>query len=114
MNNAIRWRVLNRDAFTCQYCGRSAPHVVLQVDHVEPRRWGGADDLDNLVTSCWRCNQGKKDRDGRDGLSEKNANEYALSAGRAQSMLDVLVNAYAAEIDCTPGDVWEWLDGEVS
>lgn len=54
-----RWRVLVRDGFTCRYCGRMAPDVVLEVDHVVPRSVGGSDDEDNLVTACYDCNQGK-------------------------------------------------------
>jgi len=38
-----------RDKFTCQYCGRKAPEVVLEVDHVFPQSKGGKDEMDNLV-----------------------------------------------------------------
>jgi hypothetical protein len=57
-----RFEVFKRDKFTCQYCGRAAPDVVLQADHIDPKASGGPDDLLNLVTSCFDCNQGKKDR----------------------------------------------------
>ena len=63
-NLSIRFRVLERDGFKCVYCGRS-PHkdndVELQVDHVFPRSKGGDDTIENLVTSCFECKQGKKD-----------------------------------------------------
>lgn len=49
MNLTQRWRVFERDAFSCQYCRRSAPHVILQMDHIEPRSHGGSDDISNLV-----------------------------------------------------------------
>ena len=55
-----RFLVLDRDNFTCQYCGRKAPEVELQVDHIIPIASGGEATFDNLVTSCWGCNQGKK------------------------------------------------------
>ena len=55
----LRFEVFKRDKFTCQYCGRSAPDVVLQVDHVEPVAEGGTNDILNLVTSCVDCNSGK-------------------------------------------------------
>lgn len=58
----VRFEVFKRDKFTCQYCGRSAPDVILQVDHIEPRSKGGSDDLLNLVTSCRGCNAGKSNR----------------------------------------------------
>lgn len=56
---ALRWQILERDKFTCQYCGRSAPSVPLEVDHIIPRADGGTDQPDNLVCACWSCNRGK-------------------------------------------------------
>ena len=58
----IRFEVFKRDKFTCQYCGRSAPDVVLQVDHIKPMSKGGGDDILNLATSCFDCNSGKSNR----------------------------------------------------
>lgn len=57
-----RFEVFKRDSFTCQYCGRAAPDVTLQVDHISPVSKGGANDVMNLVTSCAECNSGKSDR----------------------------------------------------
>ena len=54
-----RFEVFKRDAFTCQYCGRKPPDVTLHVDHVVPSSRGGADGMENLVTSCATCNLGK-------------------------------------------------------
>lgn len=54
-----RYKVLQRDNFTCQYCGRSAPEVRLEVDHIKPRVSGGRDSKSNLVTCCQSCNRGK-------------------------------------------------------
>jgi hypothetical protein len=55
----LRFQVLARDNFTCQYCGRKAPDVQLQVDHVKARKNGGTNEVDKLVTSCVDCNIGK-------------------------------------------------------
>lgn len=55
----LRWQILARDSFTCQYCGKGAPDVQLEVDHKVSLADGGTDSLDNLVTSCWACNRGK-------------------------------------------------------
>lgn len=55
----LRWKVLKRDKFTCQYCGQKAPDVVLEVDHRTPVSYGGRDEEDNLITSCQECNRGK-------------------------------------------------------
>jgi len=58
-----RFRVLNRDNFTCRYCGQSAPSVVLHVDHITPVCFGGDNDEDNLVAACQDCNAGKSTED---------------------------------------------------
>lgn len=57
----IRFEVLKRDSFRCQYCGVTAPDVVLHIDHIEAVANGGTNDLTNLITSCEGCNLGKSD-----------------------------------------------------
>lgn len=57
-----RFEVFKRDEFTCQYCGRKSPEVVLEADHIVPVAGGGSDDVVNLRTSCWECNRGKSDK----------------------------------------------------
>ncbi|MCL2518400.1 MAG: HNH endonuclease [Oscillospiraceae bacterium] len=59
LSRKLRFEVLKRDRFTCQYCGKKSPDVTLQIDHVTPVSKGGTDDIINLVTSCPDCNQGK-------------------------------------------------------
>lgn len=59
ISNSLRFRVLTRDNFTCRYCGRKAPDVVLEVDHVVPVSAGGRDTEDNLVAACFDCNRAK-------------------------------------------------------
>lgn len=54
-----RFEVFKRDRFTCSYCGRTPPDVLLEVDHVTPRAAGGSDEIENLTTSCQDCNRGK-------------------------------------------------------
>lgn len=56
---SVRFEVFKRDMFTCQYCGRKAPEVVLEIDHIIPVAEGGTNDFVNLVTSCMDCNRGK-------------------------------------------------------
>jgi len=55
----LRFEILRRDNFTCRYCGASAPHTALAIDHVIPVVLGGGDDPTNLVTACIDCNAGK-------------------------------------------------------
>lgn len=65
----MRFEVFKRDKFTCQYCGRSAPDVTLEVDHIKPVAKGGKNELLNLITSCMDCNRGK----GKTELSDDSA-----------------------------------------
>lgn len=58
----LRFTVFHRDGFTCQYCGSQPPAVVLVADHILAVANGGATVLDNLITSCEACNQGKSDK----------------------------------------------------
>jgi len=62
MKKKTRFEVFQRDGFTCQYCGRKPPEVVLEVDHIMPRSKNGSDDMENLITSCFDCNRGKRDK----------------------------------------------------
>lgn len=58
----LRWRVLQRDRFTCCACGASpalSPGVELHVDHIVPWSKGGETVLENLQTLCSVCNLGK-------------------------------------------------------
>lgn len=59
ISNTIRFEIFKRDSFKCQYCGRSAPDIILEVDHINPIANGGDDDPTNLITSCFDCNRGK-------------------------------------------------------
>lgn len=59
LGNAARFKILQRDGFTCQYCGRTPPSVVLHVDHVVSVAEGGGNEDENLVAACSDCNHGK-------------------------------------------------------
>jgi adenine-specific DNA methylase len=57
-----RFEIFQRDNFTCQYCGRKPPEVILEVDHyLIPKSKSGKWHKDNLITSCKDCNLGKSD-----------------------------------------------------
>lgn len=55
-----RFNVLVRDSFTCQYCGASKSETELNRDHVVPRQQGGRTTWENIVASCYTCNNKKK------------------------------------------------------
>ena len=60
----LRFKVLQRDGFRCQYCGRGAREdgVVLHADHVISVVAGGETNEGNLMTACASCNLGKATR----------------------------------------------------
>lgn len=68
ISKTVRFEVFKRDSFQCQYCGASAPDVLLQIDHIKPIARGGTNEITNLITACAGCNAGKKDRPLHDSI----------------------------------------------
>jgi hypothetical protein len=64
--------VFKRDNYTCQYCGSVGKK--LEADHIIPFSKGGSDNVENLTTSCIRCNRQKKDKSVDDFIKWKNKN----------------------------------------
>ena len=62
ISQKLRFEIFKRDSFKCQYCGASAPEVILHVDHMKPVVKNGTNDMTNLITSCEGCNFGKGKR----------------------------------------------------
>lgn len=54
-----RENVYTRDNFTCQYCGVKKKANELNRDHVMPRSRGGKTTWENIVTTCYPCNEKK-------------------------------------------------------
>ena len=52
--------IFRRDDYACQYWGTRTDNLTL--DHVIPRRLGGAHSWENLVTACRECNHRKGGR----------------------------------------------------
>jgi 5-methylcytosine-specific restriction endonuclease McrA len=57
-----RVNVYTRDGFRCQYCGERKDARDLNYDHVVPRLRGGKTVWENIVTSCYPCNDRKGSR----------------------------------------------------
>lgn len=55
-----RRNILIRDNHTCQYCGKKSSDLTL--DHLIPRKFGGASTWENLVSACKECNNKKGDK----------------------------------------------------
>lgn len=105
LKKSIRFEVLKRDAFTCQYCGAKAPDVLLHIDHVMPVASGGSDEIYNLVTSCQPCNAGKKDK----LLSDKSALSVAKNSAAAiqaeAEQMQMLIEWHKALKQHCPGEM---------
>ena len=46
----------------CQYCGASPRkniNIKLHIDHINPKKNGGNNNKENLITACSDCNLGK-------------------------------------------------------
>lgn len=124
-----RFEVFKRDNFTCRYCGRTTPAVVLEVDHIVPRCEGGSNDPLNLTTACWECNRGKAGNPlenviiGEDPTEravlmlerERQLREYdAVLAGLLERRIDLaqdLLNFWCEEslVESVPRRQFQWL-----
>jgi len=89
VSQGLRFAVLDRDGFRCKYCGKTAGESKLEVDHVIPVTLGGDDTMDNLATSCKKCNRGKA------GL--------ALGDGETDSELAMRLKALDRRVDILTG-----------
>lgn len=59
----LREKIMLRDNYTCQSCGRYMPDEVgLQIDHIIPVAKGGKTVPSNLQVLCSKCNGSKSDK----------------------------------------------------
>ena len=91
ISKRMRFEVFKRDSFTCQYCGRMAPDVVLQVDHIKPVSKGGKNEMINLVTSCFDCNNGKRDIELSDDAAVKKQEKQLLELVERKEQLEMML-----------------------
>jgi hypothetical protein len=87
LSKKLRFEVFKRDSFCCQYCGASAPQVILVVDHINPVAKGGKNNILNLITSCEACNAGKGARELSDNsVLEKQRDQLAALSERREQL----------------------------
>jgi hypothetical protein len=94
----VRWQIFARDNFRCRYCGRQAGDggVVLQVEHIISVADGGTNAMDNLLSACQKCNNGKRTR----SLQYAPGSEDAVAFASAQAVtLAQQARALAAQSD---------------
>jgi len=110
----LRFEVFKRDKFTCTYCGRKAPDVILHVDHIEPVADGGTNDILNLTTSCFDCNAGKGKRRLSDGsvVEKQRAQLEALQERQEQIRMMIDWQRSLLDLDSEAIDAAEsfWCD----
>ena len=99
ISKKTRFEVFKRDGFKCQYCGKSAPDVILHLDHIVPVCKGGGSDILNLVTSCADCNQGKSGRELSDSTVVAKQIKQLQETNEKREQLEMLANWRSSLID---------------
>lgn len=110
LSKKTRFEVFKRDKFTCQYCGKAAPDVVLHADHIHPASRDGSDDLLNLVTSCKECNLGKGARLLSDDTVVKKRKTQLDELQERREQLEMLMEWHKSLIDLGEQTVEELAD----
>jgi len=62
ISKRLRFKIFNRDEFTCMYCWRTPEkhNITLEVDHkISVKHWWWNEE-ENLTTSCFDCNRWKR------------------------------------------------------
>lgn len=91
--------VFKRDCFKCQYCGRGAPEIVLELEHITPLSKGGTNDILNLVTSCWQCNSGKSDKLLDDNTVIRQQRDQLEELQERREQLEMMIRWRDANVD---------------
>lgn len=92
ISKKTRFEVFKRDKFTCQYCGKQAPDVVLEIDHIKPVSKGGNNGIMNLITSCRDCNRGKSNRELSDDTVVKKQQEQLKELADRKEQLEMMLD----------------------
>lgn len=57
---SLKDKIRERDDYTCQVCGSG---LNLHVHHIIPRKWGGTNETENLITLCASCHNAIETKD---------------------------------------------------
>lgn len=61
-NPVLRAELMERDKWTCRYCGEAVTATTATLDHIIPQSLGGPHTPENLMTACLTCNAIKSGR----------------------------------------------------
>jgi hypothetical protein len=104
LTKKTRFEVFKRDKFICQYCGRTATEVVLEVDHIVPVASGGGNDVMNLVTACRDCNAGKLHRELSDDSVIAKQHRQLAELQERREQLEMMI-AWRTELESADTEV---------
>lgn len=114
ISKRLRFEIFKRDSFKCQYCGASAPDVLLEVDHIQPVSKGGKDDILNLITACKACNAGKSDRELDDNSAVAKQRDQLEELNERREQLEMMLawrkGLSSIREDATAGIAEAWSD----
>lgn len=113
MTKKIRFEVFKRDSFKCQYCGKSAPEVILHVDHIKPVSKGGDNDIMNLITACESCNQGKSDRELIDTSIIEKQKQQLEELNKKREQLEMMIS-WRDELQSFSDDVVDIIEEKIN
>lgn len=57
----MKMRVVRRDNYTCQHCGKNLKDDEVEFDHIIPVARGGSAEEHNIRLTCFDCNRDKSD-----------------------------------------------------
>jgi len=106
VSQGLRFAVLERDGFACQYCGRKAPEAHLEIDHIKPVSLGGTDDMDNVVAACKDCNGGKAGRLLREAEANKEIRSRLKALAARRALLLQCVEVEQGIQDAKESEMW--------
>ena len=58
----VKMRVVRRDNYKCQVCGKPLLDNEVEFDHIIPISKGGSSEEHNIRLTCFKCNRDKNDR----------------------------------------------------
>lgn len=107
ISKKIRFEVLKRDSFKCQYCGATPTDTLLHIDHITPVALGGKNNLDNLITACASCNLGKSATPLSSVAPSISMKEKAKEILEREKQIRAYSDALAQQAERIENDAWE-------